>query len=73
MPPSSPRSGRGTRRLIRRGEPTGLVPRGPGAEDGFRTHRDCDHIYYVRIKSTATGAGGEPRQDPSGFLAAMLG
>ncbi len=25
----------GTRRLLRWGEPTGLVPRGAGAEDGF--------------------------------------
>jgi len=73
MPPSSPRSGRGTRRLIRRGEPTGLVPRGPGAEDGFRPYRDFDPIYYVCIKSTATGEGGEPRQDPSGFLTPTLG
>jgi len=31
----SPRSGGGTRRLIRRGEPTGLIPRGSGAEGGL--------------------------------------
>ena len=36
MPPVSPRSGGGTRRLIRWGEPTGLVPRGPGAKGGAR-------------------------------------
>jgi len=36
MPPVSPRSGGGTRRLTRRGEPTGLVPRGPGAKGGSR-------------------------------------
>ena len=32
MPPVSPRSGEGTRRPIRRGEPTGLVPRGAGGQ-----------------------------------------
>jgi hypothetical protein len=63
MPPLSPRSGKGTRRLIRRGEPTGLVPRGPGAEDGFSA---------LQIHGDG-GAGGEPRQDPSGFLTAILG
>jgi len=36
MPPVSPRSGGGTPRLIRGGEPTGLVPRGPGAKGGSR-------------------------------------
>ena len=36
MPPISPRSGGGIHRLIRWGEPTGLVPRGPGAKGGSR-------------------------------------
>jgi tetratricopeptide (TPR) repeat protein len=35
-PPRSPRSGGGARRLIRRGEPTGLVPWGPGAKGGLQ-------------------------------------
>jgi len=40
MPPSSSRSGGGTRRLIRREEPTGLVPSGPGAEGGIQAHSE---------------------------------
>jgi hypothetical protein len=46
---------------------------GPGAEDGFRPYRDCDLIDYLCIKSTATGAGGKPRQDTSGVSAALGG
>jgi len=36
-------------RFIRWGEPTGLVPRGSGAEGVIRPHRDCNLIYCVYI------------------------
>jgi hypothetical protein len=40
MPPVSPRSGEGTRRPIRRGEPTGLVPWGAGGQGRLQAAAD---------------------------------
>jgi len=40
MPPVSPRSGGGTRRAIRWGEPTGLVPWGAGGQGRLQAAAD---------------------------------
>ena len=53
-PPVSPRSGRGTHRLIRWGEPTGLVPRGPRAAPG-------------RTRFASLGQRSVPTNPPTGL------
>jgi len=52
MPPSSPRSGGGTRRLIRTGGTDGTGSLGVrGLKAASRPHRDCNLIYCVYMRS----------------------
>jgi hypothetical protein len=55
MPPGFPPSGGGTPRRVRRGEPTGLVTRGPGAKGG---NSSPQHIPAPRQKSSPENSPG---------------
>ena len=66
MPLSSPRSGGGTRRFIRRGEPTGLVPPRVGSKGRIRAAPGASREQARLILFSSFGGKPDSRKQKPG-------